>query len=303
MDSGTDLGDGAVVTEPGALGVPHGWYDDPWVPGGQRWWDGQAWTELAQAPVAVPDHAPVAEPDPVPLAEVEQVQVADTADDLSGGLPAGWYVDANGESRWWDGDSWTEHVSVAAVAGVAVATAAEEFSPVVTIGANIESAPSAAETAVASSPEPESEWPAAWYPDPDVPSLLRWWDGTAWTGYAFVHRQGDELPPPPVPVAVVASAAAVVAPEVASISRAEARAEGTQTQARPRGLGRAMWSVFAVCIAASLVLFFFAWKSASHDVPSTPSINVVDTPTPVTTPVPATDGGSPAPSLSIHSVT
>ena len=121
MDSGTDLGHGAVVTEPGALGVPHGWYDDPWVPGGQRWWDGQAWTEHAQAPVAEPDHAPVAEPDPVPLAEVEQVQVADTADDLSGGLPAGWYVEANGESRWWDGDSWTEHVSVAAVAGVAVA--------------------------------------------------------------------------------------------------------------------------------------------------------------------------------------
>jgi hypothetical protein len=40
--------------------------------------------------------------------------------------------------------------------------------------------------------EPAPRHPAAWYPDPDVPNLLRWWDGTGWT----VHTHTMPGPPP-----------------------------------------------------------------------------------------------------------
>lgn len=37
--------------------VPPGWYVDPYLPGGQRWWTGQTWTQYAVAPL--PPVAPV----------------------------------------------------------------------------------------------------------------------------------------------------------------------------------------------------------------------------------------------------
>jgi uncharacterized Tic20 family protein len=35
-----------------------GWYPDPSVPGGQRWWDGTRWTEHSSAPQPVPAAQP-----------------------------------------------------------------------------------------------------------------------------------------------------------------------------------------------------------------------------------------------------
>ena len=50
-----------------------GWYPDPVVPGGQRWWDGQQWAQQASQ------------------------------------TPPGWYADPSvpGGQRWWDGYQWS----------------------------------------------------------------------------------------------------------------------------------------------------------------------------------------------------
>lgn len=38
--------------------------------------------------------------------------------------------------------------------------------------------------------------PAAWYPDPHLPGVLRWWDGRAWTQHTYVSA--PVAPPQPV---------------------------------------------------------------------------------------------------------
>ena len=72
------------MTEPPAL-PPAGWYPDPTNPGGQRYWDGQRWTEQAAAA-----------PAPTP--------------------PPGWYPDPRGgeQQRYWDGSAWTERTQAKA---------------------------------------------------------------------------------------------------------------------------------------------------------------------------------------------
>lgn len=46
--------------------------------------------------------------------------------------------------------------------------------------------------------------PANWYPDPDAPSRLRYWDGFAWTAHY--------APMPPLPAAVTGDLASLLGP-------------------------------------------------------------------------------------------
>jgi len=46
------------MTDPTTPTVPAGWYPDPDVPGGQRWWSGIEWTEYRTPPAASPQYAP-----------------------------------------------------------------------------------------------------------------------------------------------------------------------------------------------------------------------------------------------------
>jgi uncharacterized membrane protein YhaH (DUF805 family) len=45
------------MTDPSSPTVPAGWYPDPDVPGGQRWWSGIEWTEYRTPPAAAPQYA------------------------------------------------------------------------------------------------------------------------------------------------------------------------------------------------------------------------------------------------------
>ena len=71
-----------------------GWYPDPQVPGTERWWDGNAWTEHTQA-IAQPAPAPSAPPPaPAPAPQFAPAaasgaspSLADTTNKKSGGFP------------------------------------------------------------------------------------------------------------------------------------------------------------------------------------------------------------------------
>ena len=94
-------------------------------------------------------------------------------------LPAaGWYQDPAGrfELRFWDGDTWTEHVS----------RAGSQFvdPPVAGVNSSVDDARSS--TGV----------PAGWYQDPAGRFELRYWDGNTWTEH--VARSGSQYKDPPV---------------------------------------------------------------------------------------------------------
>jgi Protein of unknown function (DUF2510) len=63
--------------------APAGWYLDPSDTSRERWWDGTQWG---------PQSRPLSLVAPAPH-------------------PPGWYRDAHGANRYWDGREWTEHVA------------------------------------------------------------------------------------------------------------------------------------------------------------------------------------------------
>ena len=40
--------------------------------------------------------------------------------------------------------------------------------------------------------------PAAWYPDPSEPAVLRWWDGSTWSTHTMA-KPDEPAPPKPLP--------------------------------------------------------------------------------------------------------
>ena len=71
--------------------TPPGWYDDPWQPGGKRWWDGSTWAE--KIPGTSASQSP---------------QTQDIANANPSDRPFGWYADPDkpGTMSCWDGTNW-----------------------------------------------------------------------------------------------------------------------------------------------------------------------------------------------------
>jgi hypothetical protein len=70
------------------MSTPAGWYKDIHVTGGERYWDGERWTEQQRDGEG---RVPIAQPQPK--------------------AAAGWYDDPDLVStrRYWNGEKWTEH--------------------------------------------------------------------------------------------------------------------------------------------------------------------------------------------------
>jgi hypothetical protein len=109
------------------------------------------------------------------------------------GLPVpGWYADPSAvyEFRYWDGVTWTEHVSRAGVASIAPAAPAEPAAPV---------AP--AELAAPVEPAARAIAPD-WFPDPSGRHQWRFWGGDGWTPHVSddgVHLDDPLTSPAPPP--------------------------------------------------------------------------------------------------------
>jgi len=103
----------------GTGSLPAGWYADPELSDGERWWNGSQWTSHIRDPQYVDDFTEAAGESPKawsaapgPLATLPP---ADTATFVPVGraatppVPPGWYPDPHGApaQRWWDGAQWS----------------------------------------------------------------------------------------------------------------------------------------------------------------------------------------------------
>jgi hypothetical protein len=143
------------------------WYADPAGSGGERWWDGQAWTTRLK---------------PSPQADTAQNRSASSSRANFGELPADWYPDPGGSGgeRWWDGQVWTTRMKPI---------------PNEDIKTSRPSTPSTA-------PEQIEPITADWYDDPDGSGGERYWDGERWTKQCRSKTEtldacGSQSVPPP----------------------------------------------------------------------------------------------------------
>ncbi len=107
-----------------------GWYADPELPAGERWWNGSQWTSHTRdvpafgAVAGADGQAPTAwSAASGPLATLPPVDTAGAAYDASSPhtgsfpvappVPPGWYPDPQGApaQRWWDGTAWSAHTA------------------------------------------------------------------------------------------------------------------------------------------------------------------------------------------------
>jgi hypothetical protein len=98
---------------------PAGWYPDPWGTDGERYFDGSAWARETRRPGgtdgsdAAPTSPPAAAAVPTSPAVTPQAPAPPAAPDTDGSVSPGWHRDPWGLAalRWWDGATWTGHVS------------------------------------------------------------------------------------------------------------------------------------------------------------------------------------------------
>lgn len=97
-----------------------GWHPDPWGTADMRYFDGSAWGIVTRPNSSTDRSAPnessgVADVTLVASAPnpTDRVIAGANSDALP---PAAWYADPSGSGglRWWDGERWTEHVSIPA---------------------------------------------------------------------------------------------------------------------------------------------------------------------------------------------
>ncbi len=97
-----------------------GWHPDPWGTADMRYFDGSAWG-IVTRPNSSTDRSAPNESSGVADVTLETSPVNRSDEFNAGGsgdgLPvAAWYADPGGSGglRWWDGERWTEHVSIPA---------------------------------------------------------------------------------------------------------------------------------------------------------------------------------------------
>ena len=99
-----------------------GWYADPDLPNGERWWNGSQWTSHTRDPQYSDVIAGADAQSPKAWSAVSGPLVtlpADTATFAPAGptstppVPPGWYPDPHGApaQRWWDGAQWSSHTA------------------------------------------------------------------------------------------------------------------------------------------------------------------------------------------------
>jgi hypothetical protein len=107
-----------------------GWYADPDLPAGERWWNGSQWTSHTRDVQSFDAIAGAEGQSPTawsaasgPLATLPPIDTAGTAYFAAGQtsvpvpaapqVPPGWYPDPHGApaQRWWDGAGWSAHTA------------------------------------------------------------------------------------------------------------------------------------------------------------------------------------------------
>lgn len=171
----------AVAPSVGAVPAA-GWYPDPVSRGQSRYWDGREWTASVARGGAV-GYQPIT-PDAARQAWADHQRRRATTS-----AAPGWYPDpvAPGQSRQWDGRTWTGGVARDGRIGeqaISPEAAQRAWDQEQRAGHR---APGGGKRAAPRAGAGQAARPG-WYPDPGVRQQLRYWDGLGWT--AGVARDG-----------------------------------------------------------------------------------------------------------------